>query len=192
MSPAHTISQPYTVLVVDDQQLIAEAVRRILAEDPAADVQACTRASEAVARAVQLRPAVILQDLTMPDGDGLELVERYAWQAELAETAVIVLSATQDPVTKAEAFSRGAEDYIEKLPPRQEFLARVQHHAAAARALRERNAAMRALERKETELRALSGDPVVRVIVPSPAAVPPLRERLLRAGCQVFEGDLRF
>ncbi|MCE2881407.1 MAG: response regulator [Planctomycetaceae bacterium] len=154
MSPAHTISQPYTVLVVDDQPLIAEAVRRILAEDPSADVQSCTRAAEALARAVALRPAVILQDLAMPDGDGLELVERYAWQAELAETAVIVLSATQDPVTKAEAFSRGAEDYIEKLPPRQEFLARVQHHAAAARALRERNAATRALERKEAELSA--------------------------------------
>ncbi|MFM7051207.1 MAG: HD domain-containing phosphohydrolase [Planctomycetota bacterium] len=153
MSRSHTIAEPYAVLVVDDQSMIAEAVRRIMAADPAAEVHVCARAADALARAVALRPAVILQDLTMPDGDGLELVERYAWQAELAETAVVVLSATQDPATKAEAFARGAQDYIEKLPPRQEFLARVQHHAAAARALSGRNAATRALERKERELR---------------------------------------
>ncbi|MFM7135441.1 MAG: HD domain-containing phosphohydrolase [Planctomycetota bacterium] len=154
MAPSHRVSDPYAVLVVDDQPMIAEAVRRLLAADPDAVVHHCQRAAEAIARAVAIRPAVILQDLSMPDGDGLDLVERYGWQAELAEARVVVLSATQDPRTKADSFARGAADYIEKLPPGPEFVARVQHHAAASRALHERAEAMRALEAKERELRA--------------------------------------
>jgi DNA polymerase-2 len=45
---------------------------------------------------------------------------------------------------------------------------------------------------EETELRALSGAPVERVVVPVPAAVPPLRERIGHAGGNALEADLRF
>jgi DNA polymerase-2 len=47
-------------------------------------------------------------------------------------------------------------------------------------------------ETLETELRDLAGRPVVRVVVPLPGAVPPLRERLAAAGLAVYEADLRF
>ena len=148
----HTVSRPFTVLVVDDQSLVAESVRRLLAQVPEATVEICARATEALDVARRLRPAVILQDLVMPDGDGLELVERYRWAAELAETSVVVLSAEEHAGTKAEAFARGADDYLVKLPPAQEFVARLIHHADAARAQRERNQAFRALERAERDL----------------------------------------
>ena len=140
------------VLVVDDQPLVGEGVRRLLAQVPEATVELCTHATQALDVARRLQPAVILQDLLMPDGDGLELVERYRWAAELAETSVVVLSAEEHAGTKAEAFARGADDYLVKLPPAQEFVARVIHHADAARAQRERNQAFRALERAERDL----------------------------------------
>ncbi|MEY2713703.1 MAG: hypothetical protein RIT24_46, partial [Planctomycetota bacterium] len=149
---AHTVSQPFTVLVVDDQSLVGEGVRRLLSVLPDARVEVCERAVDALALARRLQPAVILQDLFMPDGDGLDLVERYRWAEELAETSVVVLSAEENAGTKAEAFARGADDYLVKLPPAQEFVARVQHHADAARAQRERNQAFRALERAERDL----------------------------------------
>ena len=149
---AHTVSQPFTVLVVDDQPLVSEGVRRLLAVLPEARVESCTHAVEALALARRLQPAVILQDIVMPDGDGLDLVERYRWAEELAETSVVVLSAEENAATKAEAFARGADDYLVKLPPAQEFVARVQHHADAARAQRERKQAFRALERAERDL----------------------------------------
>ena len=149
---SHTVSQPFTVLVVDDQPIIGEGVRRLLAVVPEARVEVCARATEALAVACALQPAVILQDIHMPDGDGLELVERYRWESALAETSVVVLSAEEQAGTKAEAFARGADDYLVKLPPPQEFIARIVHHADAARAQRERNQAFRALERAERDL----------------------------------------
>ena len=148
----HTVSQPFTVLVVDDQPIIGEGVRRLLAAIPEARVEVCLKGSEALETARTLRPAVILQDLYMPDADGLELVERYRWAAELAETSVVVLSAEEQASTKADAFARGADDYVVKLPPAQEFVARVVHHADVARAQRERNQAFRSLERAERDL----------------------------------------
>ena len=129
-----TIADPYDVLVVDDQPMIIEAVRRLLRSDSNARVHGCGLALEALARAKDLLPAVILQDLKMTDGNGLDLVTAYRAEPVLAETSVVVLSATEDPQVKAEAFARGAADYIEKLPPLVEFVARVKHHARASRA----------------------------------------------------------
>ena len=63
-----TVDDPYDVLVVDDQPMIIEAVRRLLRSDSNARVHGCGLALEALARAKDLLPAVILQDLTMTDG----------------------------------------------------------------------------------------------------------------------------
>ena len=152
MTTPHTVRRPFTVLVVDDQPIIIEGVRRLLTVLPDAKLESCMKAQDALARAKSLRPAVILQDIHMPDGDGLELVERYRWEPDLAETSVVVLSAEENAATKADAFARGADDYLVKLPPAQEFVARVQHHADVARAQRERSQAFRSLERAERDL----------------------------------------
>ena len=152
MTTSHTVRRPFTVLVVDDQPIIIEGVRRLLTVLPDAKLESCMKAQDALARAKSLRPAVILQDIHMPDGDGLELVERYRWEPDLAETSVVVLSAEENAATKADAFARGADDYLVKLPPAQEFVARVQHHADVARAQRERSQAFRSLERAERDL----------------------------------------
>ena len=148
----HTVSQPFTVLIVDDQTIVGESVRRLLSVVPEARVEVCMRAVDALAMACALRPAVILQDINMPDGDGLDLLERYRWESALAESSIVVLSAEEHAATKAEAFARGADDYLVKLPPAQEFVARVLHHADAALAKRERSQAFRSLERVERDL----------------------------------------
>lgn len=129
-----TIADPYDVLVVDDQPMIIEVVRRHLRSDSNARVHGCGLALEALARAKDLLPAVILQDLNMTDGNGLDLVTAYRAEPVLAETSVVVLSGSKDPQVKAKAFALGAADYIEKLPPPVEFVARVKHHARASRA----------------------------------------------------------
>ena len=153
MTPQSTLTnEPFDVLVVDDQPMIIEAVRRLLSDDARVRVHGCQRATEALARATELRPALILQDISMPDGNGLDLVATYRQAPSLAECSVVVLSATEDAAVKAQAFALGANDYIEKLPPKAEFVARVHHHAQASRALLARAAAMRALEEKDREL----------------------------------------
>ncbi len=145
-------TEPFDILVVDDQPMIIEAVRRVLATEPLARVHGCLRATEAIANACAIQPAVILQDLKLADGDGLSLVAEYRSHPQLQECSVVVLSSTQDPLIKANAFIAGASDYLEKLPPAIEFVARVRHHALASRALAARNRAVAALEAKDAEL----------------------------------------
>src|SRR5436190_19061513 len=80
------------VLLVDDQALVAEAVRRMLAGEAGIDYHYCADPSAAVQLAAQIRPTVILQDLVMPNVNGLTLVQRYRVTPEHGEIPVIVLS----------------------------------------------------------------------------------------------------
>lgn len=113
------------VLLVDDQALVGEAIRRCLADLPDLAFHYCADPKEAVARAAELRPTVILQDLVMPGVDGLELLKQYRAASATRNTPVIVLSTKEEPKTKALAFELGANDYLVKLPDRVELIARV-------------------------------------------------------------------
>ena len=86
--PARTV-----VLLVDDQPIIGEAVRRMLAGQADLEFKFCPDALAAVATAVELKPTVILQDLMMPDKDGLDLVREYRERPETRDIPLIVLSA---------------------------------------------------------------------------------------------------
>src|SRR5437867_12606022 len=88
------------VLLVDDQALVAEAVRRMLAEESGIDFHYCADASAALQLAVRIRPTVILQDLVMPEVNGLTLVQRYRATVETRDIPIIVLSTKEDPAVK--------------------------------------------------------------------------------------------
>ena len=137
----HTI----TVLLVDDQAMVGEMVRRMLR--PEADIvfHHCQDASKAIQTAAALGPTVILQDLVMPDIDGLTLTRYYRAHPKLKEVPLIVLSTKEEAVTKAEAFSLGANDYLVKLPDRIELVARIRYHSRAYINLLQRNEAFEAL-----------------------------------------------
>ena len=136
---------PMRVLIVDDQPIIAEAVRRMLLPHPNIQLIACNKGSEALAKVAEVNPDVILQDLVMPDADGLELVSAYRRNPALARTPLIVLSVKEEPSIQADAFARGANDYLVKLPDPVELIARIQYHARANRAQKERDEAFNAL-----------------------------------------------
>ena len=100
------------VLLVDDQVIIAEAVRRALADEPDIIFHYCQHAAEAVEVATQFQPTVILQDLIMPGLDGLSLVRAYRTHGATKDVPVVVLSTREDPQTKSHAFGAGAHDYL--------------------------------------------------------------------------------
>lgn len=134
------------VLLVDDQPIVGEAVRRMLAAGSEIEYHYCRDPREAIETAIRVKPTVILQDLVMPDVDGLDLVTEYRRTDATREVPLIVLSSREEAATKAEAFARGANDYLVKLPDPIELLARVRHHSRGYTALLERNAAFTALE----------------------------------------------
>jgi sigma-B regulation protein RsbU (phosphoserine phosphatase) len=125
--------------------MIGEVVRRMLAGEDDIDFHYCKDPSRAVEEATRLNPTVILQDLVMPDIDGLDLVRMFRENAATRETPLIVLSTKEEPKVKAEAFALGANDYIVKLPDRLELLARARYHSRGFIALLQRNEAYSAL-----------------------------------------------
>jgi two-component system chemotaxis family response regulator WspR len=118
------------VLLVDDQLIIVEAIRRMLAGQVDIEFHYVTDATYAEKRAEELGPTVILQDLVMPDIDGFALIQYYRRNPKLRHVPVIVLSAKEDPKLKAHGFEMGANDYMVKLPDQLELLARLRYHAA--------------------------------------------------------------
>ena len=159
-----------TVLLVDDQPIIGEAVRRMLSGEEGISFHYCKDASAALAKAAEVQPTVILQDLVMPEIDGLTLVRHFRADERFREVPIIVLSTKEEPAVKAEAFAIGANDYIVKLPDRLELIARVRYHSRGYVALMERNEAFAALEASRQVLAndlATAAD-YVRSLLPPP------------------------
>lgn len=140
------------VLLVDDQLIIVEAVRRMLSDQHDIEFHYVTDALLAVQTAQQLQPTVILQDLVMPSIDGFGLIQLYRDDASLGNVPVIVLSAKEDPKLKAHSFSVGANDYVVKLPDKLELLARIRYHSGAHIARLQRDQAFRFLRESQQNL----------------------------------------
>ncbi|MBV4460105.1 diguanylate cyclase [Pseudomonas sp. COR58] len=140
------------VLLVDDQAMIGEAVRRGLSNEENIDFHFCSDPHLAVAHAVRIKPTVILQDLVMPGLDGLTLVREYRNHPATKDIPIIVLSTKEDPLIKSAAFSAGANDYLVKLPDNIELVARIRYHSRSYMTLLQRDAAYRALRVSQQQL----------------------------------------
>jgi sigma-B regulation protein RsbU (phosphoserine phosphatase) len=141
-----------TVLLVDDQPIIGEAVRRMLADERDIRFHFCNDPTKAIELANQLAPTVILQDLVMPEIDGLTLVKFFRANPKTREIPLIVLSTKEEPVIKARAFAIGANDYLVKLPDKLELVARIRYHSKGYVAQLERNEAYRKLADSQRQL----------------------------------------
>ena len=107
MTNSPSASSEVVVLLVDDQIIVAQAVHRLFAQDPDIVFHYCASPHEALECAEALRPTIILQDLVMPDVNGLTLVRKYRASPVTAEIPIIVLSTKEDAVTKSNAFAEG-------------------------------------------------------------------------------------
>lgn len=142
------------VLLVDDQVLIGESIRRLLVDESSIDFHFCADAGQAQETAERIQPMVILQDLVMPGADGLGMVRQYRSRPATMDIPVIVLSTREDPNVKAAAFAAGATDYLVKLPDRIELIARIRSHARAYRNKQQRDEAFQALRESQQQLTA--------------------------------------
>jgi len=140
------------VLLVDDQAMIGEAVRRGLSNEENIDFHFCADPHQAIAHAVRIKPTVILQDLVMPGLDGLSLVREYRNHPATKDIPIIVLSTKEDPLIKSAAFAAGANDYLVKLPDNIELVARIRYHSRSYMTLLQRDAAYRALRVSQQQL----------------------------------------
>ena len=106
-------SSPVRVLIVDDHAVVRTGIRLLLAQDPGIEpVGEASSGREAIFEARSLNPDVILLDMVMPDGSGLEVIPTLTH--EHPETKILVLSMQDDPRYVREAFAAGATGYVLK------------------------------------------------------------------------------
>lgn len=145
------IDETIRVMLIDDQEIISQGIQAMLAHDPLVQFHYCSDPTHAIDEATLFKPTVILQDLVMPEMDGLTLVKYLKADDFTKHVPLIVLSSKEEPTIKAQAFSLGANDYLVKLPDQQELLARIHYHSNSYLRLIQRNEAMRKLQEELDE-----------------------------------------
>ncbi|HOM13853.1 MAG TPA: response regulator [Rubrivivax sp.] len=121
MNSAATAETRGRILVVEDDAEIRRVVRLILQAE-AYEVFEAPNAQRARIEAATRRPDLLIFDLGLPDGDGVELIrELRQWSA----APVIVLSARTGEADKIAALDAGADDYLAKPFGAGELLARL-------------------------------------------------------------------
>lgn len=120
---------PTTVLLIEDELQMRRFLRSALESHNVNLVEAGT-AREGMAHAAGYRPDLILLDLGLPDGDGIDVTRQLR---EWTTTPIIVLSARGQEEDKVKALDAGADDYLTKPFGIGELLARMRvalRHAA--------------------------------------------------------------
>ena len=135
------------VLLVDDQRIIGEAIKRMLEPEKDIVFLHCSDPASAIKTVGEFRPAVILQDLVMPGVDGMDLVQAYKADASIRDIPVIVLSSEEDADIKVKAYNFHANDYMVKIPHRVELVAKIREHAKGSIAQRRFEEAQAELQR---------------------------------------------
>lgn len=113
-----------TVLVVDDDASVAELLRRAL-EHGGYEVHVAGSGRQALLQAEEVKPDLILLDVTMPGMDGLEVKARLNKKETTSGIPVIFLTGRGETHDKVEGLQLGADDYVTKPFEIVELLARV-------------------------------------------------------------------
>jgi DNA-binding response OmpR family regulator len=108
------------ILVVDDDADVRGLVRTLLERDGAV-VREAVDGREALRLLYEVRPDLVVLDVSMPDLDGWQTLERIR---DLSEVPVLMLTARDNELEKVRGLQSGADDYVTKPFGRQELLAR--------------------------------------------------------------------
>lgn len=108
------------ILVVDDDADVRDLVKELLGRAGAA-VRDAPDGREALRILFDVRPDLIVLDVSMPDMDGWQTLERIR---DMTEVPVLMLTARDNELEKVRGLQAGADDYVTKPFGRQELLAR--------------------------------------------------------------------
>jgi phosphate regulon transcriptional regulator PhoB len=112
------------ILVVEDEQDVAELLRYHLAKD-GYEVVVAPNGSDAVKRARDMRPELILLDIMVPQLNGWEVCRRLKAETETRAIPIIMVTGRVEEGDKVLGFELGADDYVTKPFSPRELLARV-------------------------------------------------------------------
>ena len=124
-TPPHR-SATTTVLLVDDHDLIRQGLRHAFERDPDFDVVAeAGTIADALSKAAELRPDVVIMDLRLPDGSGLDATKKL--RAARADLGIVVLTMYAGDDQLFGALEAGASAFVPKNAPADEVVAAARH-----------------------------------------------------------------
>ncbi|OOQ59409.1 hybrid sensor histidine kinase/response regulator transcription factor [Mucilaginibacter pedocola] len=124
------------VLIVEDNQGLREYIADEL--EGAYHVEQAVSGVEGLKKAVDLIPDIVISDIMMPDGDGLELCNKLKADEKTSHIPIILLTAKQTDENKIEGYNAGADDYIAKPFNVTLLAARINNILESRKKLRER------------------------------------------------------
>jgi two-component system response regulator DevR len=101
------------ILLVDDHEVVRVGVRSLIERQPGMEVVGeASTVREAVSQSEQLAPDVVVLDVRLPGGDGLDACRQI--KAQRPETRIIVLTSFPDDEVLFDAIACGADGYVLK------------------------------------------------------------------------------
>ena len=115
------------IMIVDDEQYNILTVKHHLKEAGYQQFTTTTDPASALALMWEARPDIVLLDVMMPGITGMELLEVMRGDAQLANTPVIIVTASDDPSVKLQALELGATDFLSKPVDASELVLRIRN-----------------------------------------------------------------
>jgi two-component system, chemotaxis family, chemotaxis protein CheY len=106
------MEKKFKVLIVDDSLVIQQAIEKNLAGFPVEVVASARDGASALELFEKLSPEIVTLDITMPELDGISVLERM--MAISKDVKVMVITALKDKATGLKAIQLGAKSYIVK------------------------------------------------------------------------------
>jgi two-component system response regulator NreC len=153
------MTDPVRIVIVDDHAVVRSGLRLLLEREEGLEpVDEAADANEAIFRVIEHKPDVILIDVTMPGGSGIDAIPKL--RAASPGSKVLVLSMHDDPRYVRDAFAAGAGGYVLKEAADSEVVAAIREVAAGGNyvnpALGARMVAAETKERAEADADPLS------------------------------------
>lgn len=102
-----------TILIIEDEPDISKALEYNLKKE-GYDTRACSNLTDGLAAVTENKISLILLDLMLPDGSGLDLCKKLKSDPDYDFIPIIILTAKDDEVDKVVGFELGADDYVTK------------------------------------------------------------------------------
>lgn len=113
------------ILIADDEPNIL-MLMGIMLEDAGYEIVRAQNGAQAVDKAIEEKPDLVITDVIMPEKDGFEVCRNIRAHKDVGNTPIIILSAMGDEYNKLTGFEGGADDYVTKPFNTEELKARIQ------------------------------------------------------------------
>jgi two-component system, NarL family, response regulator NreC len=113
--------EPIRLMLVDDHEVVRTGLKTFLETQPGLKVVAeASNGKDAISRALEIRPDIVIMDITMPEMDGLEATRQL--KAQWPDVNVLTLTVHEDKFYFMEMLSAGASGYLTKQAASEELV----------------------------------------------------------------------